>query len=320
MGLILQAVVAGLAAGAVYGLIGIGYGLIYRMSGVFNFAHGDLVTAGIFAFLLVLGGGAAVAAGALSPAATVAAIAIAVAVTTAAAVLIQRVAVAPFIAVTEGARTGVRGVGWIAATVAAGLLLRSLVGIRFQAESYTVPEILPVGGIGNDGLVGLPGGGVLQVRSVVVLAIALVLALFFDRWLAASRTGRAMQAAAQDADAARLLGISPERLRLVAWAIAGVLAAIAGLLLAPARPITLDLGVVLGLKGTAAAVLGRLGDARRIIVAGLLIGVFESVLTTLPLPGVGPLPGLQDVGALLLLVVALAALPGLLEDSREVVD
>ena len=313
MGLLIQAVVSGLAAGAVYGLVGLGYGLIYRMSGVLNFAHGDLVTAGIFVFLLVLGGGAAVAAGLVPGAVLVPAIAVAVGATALAAVAIQRVAVGPFLA---------RGLpaGWIAATVAAGLLLRALVGIRFQAQSYTVPEILPVQGIGRDGLLNLPGGGVLQARSLVVLGTALLLALAFDRWLATSRAGRAMRAASQEPDAARLAGISPEKLRLLAWGIAGVLAAVAGLLLAPARPVTLDLGVVLGLKGTAAAVLGGLGSARRTIVAGLLLGVGETVLTTLPLPVTGPMPGLEDTGALLVLVVALAVLPGLLRDTREAVD
>ena len=312
MGLLLQAVVSGLAAGAVYGLVGLGYGLIYRMSGVLNFAHGDLVSAGVFIFLLILGGGTAAAA-ALQPGVAVAGIAVALVATGLAAMAMQRYAVAPFLSRNSTA-------GWVAATVAAGLLLRALVGIRFQAQSYTVPEFIPVRGIGSEGVVGLPGGGVLQVRSLVVLATGLVLAVLFDRWLRGSRVGRAMQAAAQEPDAARLAGISPERLRLLAWAMAGVLAAVAGLLLAPARPITLDLGVILGLKGTAAAVLGGLGAARRTIVAGLVIGVAETVLTTLPLPLTGPLPALQDTGVLLVLVVALATLPRLIADAREAVD
>src|SRR5438270_1780025 len=60
VGFLLQVVVSGLAAGAVYGLIGLGYSLVYRMSRVLNFAQGDMVTVTVFAFLLALGGGAAV--------------------------------------------------------------------------------------------------------------------------------------------------------------------------------------------------------------------------------------------------------------------
>ena len=322
-GLLLQAVVAGAAAGAVYGLVGLGYALVFRMSGVLNFAQGDLVGAGVYAFLLVVGGGAAVALVGLPPALLAIGVVVAVAGSAALALLIERAAVVPFL--SRGST-----VGWVAATVAAGLFLRALVGIRFQAESYTVPEILPLQAFLGTTTLALPGGGVLQLRAVLVLAAGLSLALAFDRWLSRSRVGRAMQATTQDEDGARLSGLSPDRLRMVAWGLAGVLAAVAGLLVAPTRPLTIQLGVVLGLKGTAAAVLGRLGSARGTILAGLAIGVSESVLTTLSLPGialgpiqltrVGPFPGLQDVGVLVVLVLVLALLPAALGQPPETPD
>jgi branched-subunit amino acid ABC-type transport system permease component len=139
-----------------------------------------------------------------------------------------------------------------------------------------------------------------------------------------------MRAAAEDADSARLCGVSPEQLRLLAWVLAGMLAAAAGLLAAPSRPLTLELGVILGLKGTAAAVLGRLGSARGALVAGLGIGVGESLVTTLSLPALnlgplslprlGPAPGVQDAGVLAVLVVAIAFAPRLLALAREPID
>lgn len=322
-GLILQSLVAGASAGGVYALVGLGYGLIYRMSGVLDFAHGDLVTAAVFAFLLFVGGGQAVALTGIAPPVLLGGAAVALGLTALLAVAVQRVAVAPFLA---------RGsaVGWIAATVAAGLFLRALAGLRFQAESYTVPEILPVGSIGHGGVLALPGGGVVEVRALVVLAVAAIVALAFDRWLVASRTGRAMRAAAEDEEAARVCGLSPERLRLVAWAMAGLLAALAGLLVAPSRPLTLDLGVVLGLKGTAAAVVGGLGSARGAVLGGLAIGIGEAVLTTLfvpalhlgalNLPQLGPAPALQDVGPLLLLVLLVALAPRLVSGAAEPLD
>jgi branched-chain amino acid transport system permease protein len=285
------------------------------MSGVLNFAQGDLVTAGIYTFLLVVGGGGAVALVGLSPALLGAGVVVALAVGAAVALTVDRAAVAPFVS---------RGsvVGWVAATAAAGLFLRALAGVRFQAESYTVPEVIPIRSLLGFESVSLPGGAVLQIRAVVVLATGLLVALAFDRWLARSRTGRGMQATTQDSDAARLCGLSPAGLQLRAWALAGALAVVAGLLIAPTRPLTLEFGVVLGLKGTAAAVLGRLGSARGTIVAGLAIGVGESLLTTLSLPGVGigpvslpamgPLPGLQDIAALVVLVLALGVAPRLL--------
>jgi branched-chain amino acid transport system permease protein len=311
-GLLLQATLAGAASGTLYGLVGLGYALVYRVSGVLNFAQGDLAAAGVYVFLFVLGGGGAVALVGLSPWSLAAAMLVALAASVLVALVVERAAVAPFLA---------RGsvVGWVAATVAAGLFLRALAGLAFQAESYTVPEILPIRALFGAATLALPGGGVLQLRAVLVLALGLILALGFDRWASGSRTGRAMQAATQDMDAARLCGLSPERLRLLAWALAGTLAVVAGLLVAPARPLTLQLGVVLGLKGTAAAVLGRMGSTGRTLVAGVGIGIAESLLTTLRLPGLalGPFPGLQDVGALLLLVAVLAAAPGLLNHALE---
>lgn len=322
-GILLQILVAGLAAGAVYGLVGMGYTLIYRMSGVLNFAHGDLVSVAMFAFLLVVGGGTQAAVSTVSPGLRLLAIAAAVVLTVAIAIGLQRSAVVPFLA---------RGstVGWIAATAAAGLLVRSLIAFKFPAEGYSVPEILPVGDIGRGGVVDLPGGGILQLRDLAVLAVAVLLAGAFDRWLALGRNGRAMRAAADSPDAARLMGISPERMMLLAFIIAGALAAVSGLLLAPARPVSLQLGVIIGLKGAAAAVVGRLGSARGALVAGLAIGVGESLLSNASIPGlalgalrlpqIGAMGALHDIAALALLVLVLALIPGRMGGAEEVVD
>jgi branched-chain amino acid transport system permease protein len=322
-GFLLQILVAGLAAGAVYGLVGIGYSLIYRMSGVLNFAHGDLVSVAIFAFLLVVGGGAEVAASNAGGVLLWFACAVALVGTVAVAIGLERFAVAPFLA---------RGsaLGWIAATAAAGLLVRSLIAFKFPAEGYTVPEIIPVKGLGRGGVLDLPGGGVLQLRDLAVLAVAVLLAVTFDQWLALGRTGQAMRAAADSPDAARLMGISPQRMMLLAFTFAGALAAVSGLLLAPERPVSLQLGVIIGLKGVAAAVLGGLGSARGALVAGLAIGLGESLLSSGSTPGlslgpiqvpqIGPLGGLHDVAALALLVLVLALIPGRLGAADEAVD
>jgi branched-chain amino acid transport system permease protein len=322
-GFLLQILVAGLAAGAVYGLVGIGYTLIYRMSGVLNFAHGELVSIAIFAFLLVAGVGADVAASTAGVGLLWFAGVVALGCTVVAAIGLERFAVAPFL--SRGS-----ALGWIAATAAAGLLVRSVIAFKFPGEGYTVPEIIPVRGIGRGGVLDLPGGGVLQLRDVAVLALAVILAVAFDRWLALGRTGRAMRAAADSPDAARLMGISPQRMTLLAFTIAGALTAVSGLLLAPARPVSLQLGVIIGLKGVAVAVLGGLGSARGALVAGLAIGVGESLLSNASIPGVvlgavrvpqiGPVGGLHDIAALALLVLVLALIPGRLGAADEAVD
>jgi branched-chain amino acid transport system permease protein len=323
LGLVLQVLISGLAAGAVYALLGIGYSLIYRMTGVLNFAHGDLVSLAIFSFLFVLGGGGLVSV--VQANATLLAIAIVVAIVVSAlfASVLREAVVEPFTR-----RQSV--LGWVAGTVAAGLLLRSVLSFWFTGDSYSAPDVLPIHALGLPDIVPLGGGATLQVRTVVILVVALLLALILDLWLTYSITGRAMRASAEAPAAARLVGISPRRLQATAWVIAGVLIAVAGLLIAPTRPLSITLGVILGLKGIAAAVIGRLGSARGAVVAGLGIGLVESIVTNLWVPAIslgaismpqlGPAPALHDVLPLLALVLVLALAPRRLTSAPAAVE
>src|SRR5439155_10651572 len=119
------------------------------------------------------------------------------------------------------------------------------------------------------GALGAGAGNLIQLRWIAILVVALALSLAVDRWLAGSRAGKAMRATALDADAAGLCGISAARMRLLAWCLAGALVAVAGLLLAPERPVTVALGVTLGVKGVAAAVVGGLDSTLGALLAGL---------------------------------------------------
>jgi branched-subunit amino acid ABC-type transport system permease component len=309
-GLVLQVLVSGLAAGAAYGLVGMGYGLVYRMTGVLNLAHGELGSLGVFAFLLALGGGGAVATVGLPLYILGLAAAVGIAVAMVGGMLAFRFAVEPFAG---------RALGWIAATAAGGLLARSVIEVIFGARSYQVPDLLPLQGLAGGGGVALPGGGTLALRDVVALGVALALAGLFGLFLARSRTGRALEAAAEAPEVAQLSAIDVDRLQLLAWAFAGVLTAVAALLLAPARPFTLQLGVVLGLRGAAVALVGGLGSGRGAVAAGLGLGVVESVLSGLFVPAfhlggvgvpqLGPAAGLHDAVAPVVLLAALALLP-----------
>ncbi|MHB8508060.1 MAG: ABC transporter permease subunit [Candidatus Dormibacteria bacterium] len=311
--LLLQVLAAGLAAGAVYGLIGIGYGLVYALSGVLDFAHGDLLGFAIFAFLFALGGGGTVAIAHVGGAALAGAAAGALAVTIAVSLVIQRFAVRPFL---EHDST----IGWVAALASIGLVLRALLGLRFSADSYAIPDMLPLSGVGRGGVVPMGGGAVLDLRAVLVLAIALLLAFALDRFLTGSKTGKAIRATAEEPTAAALIGIPGRRLQALTWAIAGASIVAGALLLAPTHPASIEFGLVLGLKGVAAATLGGLNRLRGAVLAGLALGLLESSfsnlyvpsahLGALSIPQLGPVPALQDLLPLLVLVVALVLVPG----------
>jgi branched-subunit amino acid ABC-type transport system permease component len=290
-GVAVQAIATGLAQGAVYGLVALGFTLCYRLVRVLDFAHGDLIVGSVFVSVLVTVGDTPVL---RVPGAGMAVVQVLVALLTGSALgaLLYVVAVRPF-----------RGneLGWVAATVTAGLVIREALGLALTREAYAVADPLRL----PTRLLSLPGGGTMSVRIVAVLAIGLAVGILVERLLVASRYGRAMRAVADDRDAAALMGVPTDRVVLVAFAVAGLLAGVAGVLTAPAGPVTISGGVVLGLKGTAAALLGRLGSVRGALVGGLVLGVAESLAVASTALG----PAYRDVLALTVLVVALALRP-----------
>jgi branched-chain amino acid transport system permease protein len=288
----LQAVVTGLAAGAVYGLVALGFTLVHRLTRVLNFAHGDLVVGALFAAVLVTVGTTPVV---TSPpvASGLLQVAVALAAGAGGAVLLHLVAVRPN-------RTS--PAGWVAGTLAAGLLAREALGLAFTREAYALADPLRLDRLG---LVTLPGGATVEGRLFAVLAIGLAAGVAVERFAQRSRTGRAMRAVADDPQTAALVGIPAERLVLLAFALAGLLAGLAGVLSGPGGRATVAGGVILGLKGTAAALLGGLGSLRGALVAGPALGVAETLATSWDRLG----PAYADVLPLAVLVAVLAARP-----------
>jgi len=298
---VLQVVLGGLATGAVLGLVALGFSLVAGTVRVLHMAHGDIVLAAVFTGVLAVLG--------RTPVASVLAVGSALAfiglVLLAGAVLSGLVAV---LAVRPNLPDGAAGragdvLGWVAGGVAAGLLLREVLGLLLPQQAYAVPDPLRLDALIGGGLVGLPGGSTLPVRVLAVLAIGLAAGLLAERLLVRSRFGQALRAVADDPDAAALCGVPIRRVVLLAFVLAGLLAGLAGLLDAPGRSVGVDDGVVLGLEGIAAAFLGGLGSLRGALVGGLCVGLVQA----LAVYGLGA--GLQDVAPLALLVVLLAVRP-----------
>ena len=122
-----------------------------------------------------------------------------------------------------------------------------------------------------------------------------------------------MRAVADDVGAASLCGVPLERTVMAAFALAGLLAAVAGLLDAPGRSVAVDSGALLGISGAAAAVLGRLGSARGAVVGGLALGVVQQLVALDTHLG----PGWAAAVAPAVLVCVLAVRPGGLRAGRQ---
>jgi branched-chain amino acid transport system permease protein len=309
-GVLLQAVVSGLALGAVYALVALGFTLVWSLTRVLALAHGDIVVgATLFAVLVVVGRTPV----ALPPSAgrSVGLALLAVALGVGLALLSYLCAVRPFL---DRRHRSADVLGWVAGTATAGLVIRTGLGLALPAAAYAVPDPLHLDAFTASGSVRLPGGGVVAVRTFPVLAVAVLIAVAADLFISRSRTGRALRAVADDVDAASMCGVPVERVVVVAFALAGALAAAAGLLDSPGHSVAVDSGVPLGLAGAAAALLGRLGSPRGALAGGVALGVAQQLVGVSSALG----PAWATLLPIAVLVVVLAVRPSGLGSGRQV--
>ncbi len=278
MDIVLQLVLNGLAVGCIYGLVALGFVLIYKATELVNFAQGDFMMLGAFTcymFVVWYGLGYWVA------------FALAIAI------------VGLFGAALDA--TVLRGVlgqpqfAVVMLTIGLGAIFRSFASITWGSEIYTLPTPFSAKATMIRGVSVSHEYVAIIVGTVVLCAVLFV---FFRR----TRVGVAMQAASQNQLAAYYMGIPVKRMFSLIWAISAAVAAIAGVLLAPVSLIDINLGFI-GLKAFAAAVLGGFGSIPGALVGGVTIGLIE-LLSGAYLPH-----GFKDVAAYVVLLLVLAIRP-----------
>ncbi len=257
-----QILVSGTTVGSVVALVAFGYTLVYSTSRVVNFAQGSmLVVAGFFATLLVRSGWGILPAF-LGTIAFMALVGIAVEV----------VALRPL-----GRFDPATNVGWILTTFSAGIIAIDLVKLWIGSETRSLPPIVrSVGGWERS----LVAGVAVKASDVLLVVVTIVLAVGLERFLDHTRQGRALRAVSQDRQAASLMGINPTTAIMLSFALAGVLAGVGAVLLAPRLFIKVENGIVLGVQAFVAAVLGGLGSTRGAIVGGYAIGFTTATVNT----------------------------------------
>jgi branched-chain amino acid transport system permease protein len=271
-------VLNGLAVGCIYGLVALGFVLIYKTTELVNFAQGDLMMLGAFScYMFVVWYGVGYwAAFALA----VAMVALFGAVLD--ATVLRRVIGQPQFAV-------------VMLTIGLAATFRSFASITWGSEIYTLPTPFSA----HSTMVGKVSVSHEYV-SIIVGTVLLCAALYtFFRY---TRVGMAMQATSQNQLAAYYMGIPVKRMFSLIWAISAGVAAVAGVLLAPVSLIDVNLGFI-GLKAFAAAVLGGFGSIVGALVGGLTIGLIEMFAGTY-LP-----QGFKDVAAYIVLLVVLVIRP-----------
>ncbi|HKC45652.1 MAG TPA: branched-chain amino acid ABC transporter permease [Burkholderiales bacterium] len=282
--LVLSALISGLGLGSMYGLLALGFYITYSVSSTVNFAQGSSMMLGaVFAYMLSVRAGFPLWAAA----------ALALALCALYGVIVELVAVRPF------ARRGSNA--WLIATVALGIIADNTVLFTFGKEPRGFP--MPASLTGAEGAaIKLFGVGVSPLQlaiPVAGLAAAAALHLFSRR----TRLGTALLAVVQNRDAARLMGINVTAAVAAAYAASTVFAGVAGILIAPLFNVHSDMGTLFGLKAFAVAILGGITSAWDVMLAGLLFGVVEALITALAGSAY------TQIVTFTLVIVALAAMP-----------
>ncbi|HBY94303.1 MAG: branched-chain amino acid ABC transporter permease [Ardenticatenaceae bacterium] len=274
---ILQLVVSGIATGSIYALVALGFVLIYSVTGIINFAQGEFVMVGALTMVTLTGWGWPMPVGFVTSVLVVAGLG--ALLHTLALRPARRASVVTLIIITVGAAITLRGIGLI------------LWGTNPYALSLWRGRPYRIAGA----IIRRPTPWIVATTIIVVL----LLYLFFERTL----YGKAVRACALNPIAARLMGIKVERIAMLAFAVAGALGAIAGIVITPVGAATYDMGLLVGLKGFAAAIMGGLVSAPAAVAGGLLLGVLEAL-------GAGLISsGFKDAIAFFVLLIVLLVRP-----------
>ena len=275
---VLQLLVSGVSQGCVYGLIALGFVLIYKATEMVNFAQGEIMMLGAFVaftFTNLLGWPFWMA------------IVMTLLVIAAFGALTERLILRPMI--------GEPPFSVLMLTIGLGFVLRAGAGAIWGNEPRTITT--PYSG----GIVDI-GGVIIGYANIVIIAGTAVLCLVLYLFFRYSRVGIAMQAASQNQLAAYYMGIPVKRIYSLVWALSAGIAATAGILVAPVALIDPLMGFI-GIKAFAAAIVGGFGSLPGAILGGIIIGVVEQ-FAALYLP-----PGFSETSAYVILLVMLLVRP-----------
>lgn len=248
----LQFLFSGMTVGAAYALAALGFAIIYNTSGVINFAQGEFIMLGGMLSTALL------AVGLPMPLA----IALAVVATGVVGLIVEKLAIEP-------ARNA-EVVTLIIITIGASLTIRGLVQVVLGKGNHALPAF------SGETPIQILGASLLP-QSLWVLGVAMVIVILLGWFFGRTVLGKAMLATSYNRLAAQLVGINTRVILLLSFGLSALLGAVGGIILAPITYTSYDVGIMLGLKGFVAAVLGGLGGGLGAIAGGLILGIAEAM-------------------------------------------
>lgn len=260
---IVQVLVSGLTVGSAIALVAVGYNLVFSTSRIVNFAQGPMFAgAGYITFALVREGWSIWMA-------FIGTIVISMVV----GAVIEIVALRPL-----GRFDPTTNVGWVLTTFSAGAIVLGVVNLTIGSSVRTLPAL----GGSIFGWKGSVISGVsIAATDVSLILVTLVIAIVMEVLYLRTLRGKAMRAVAQDKQAASLMGINPTLAIMFSFALAGAMAAIAAVMLAPKVFVKLDNAIFLGIQAFVAAVLGGLGSTRGALLGGYTIGFAGAIVKSI---------------------------------------
>ena len=248
-----QVLFNGLYTGAQYALIALGLTLIFALMNVLNFAHGQLYVLGGFVTYYVYGGMKLPFVVALLASALTLAVV---------GCLFELFFFRPVL------RRSVRDESTMLLSAGTAMMVESLVLIFFGEKHRGVPAV--VSGVFNVGGVFIPKG------RLLVIGLSCLFIVVFILFMRYTRPGRALRAMAQDAETARLMGVNVGRYAILGWALAAMLAGVAGAMLVPISGVNAGLGQWISVKTFIMVMIGGAGVISGAILGGLALGMIES--------------------------------------------
>lgn len=250
-----QVLVSGFVLGCIYGLIALGYSLIYKASGMMNFSQGDVLTLGAFlgyTFYAMLG--------LPFPIALVCTVLVAFLF----GMCLERVVIRKLV------NKNVRAIYVVLATIAVSYILQNVIQAIWSTKMLSYPQVFSVPSINLFGVA-------IQTQSIFCIVCSVLCMIILQIFMKYTKFGTAMRASAMDSMAAQACGVNTSMATGITWAIAAGMASLAGILLGPVYGVYIMLGSTIGRKGFAGAIMGGYGNMYGAIVGGILLGLIETL-------------------------------------------
>ena len=250
---LVQYILSGLSNGAIYALIGFGFAIIHNATGILNFAQGEFVMLGGMLTIFCLG---------FLQLPLVPAIALAITLATMVGIVFERLAIRPL--------KNAKPLSLIIITIGASIFIRGAAMLIWGKDTSALPAFS-----GNDPL--YIAGATILPQHLWIFGISILIIILNRVFFNYTLTGKAMRACAYNPYAASLVGIDVKIMVLLSFIISAAIGSMAGIIIAPLTMTSYDVGIMLGLKGFIAVIIGGMSSGLGTVLGGLLLGLLESL-------------------------------------------